>query len=52
MILQIHNELVFEVDEAEAAAAAERVKRLLEGVWELKAPLKVDVKLGKSWGDL
>lgn len=52
MILQIHDELVFEVDEAEAADAAERVKRLMEGVWELKAPLKVDVKLGKSWGDL
>ncbi|MCR4391455.1 MAG: DNA polymerase I [Candidatus Acetothermia bacterium] len=52
MILQIHDELVFEVDEAEAAGAAERVKRLMEGVWELKAPLKVDVKSGKSWGEL
>ncbi|RLE31459.1 DNA polymerase I [Candidatus Acetothermia bacterium] len=52
MILQIHDELIFEVDEPEAAAAAELVREAMEGVWELAVPLKVDVKLGTSWGDL
>jgi len=52
MILQIHDELIFEVDEGDAQAAAEVVRAAMEGVWELKVPLKVDIKLGRNWGEL
>jgi DNA polymerase-1 len=52
MILQIHDELIFEVDEGDAQAAAEVVRAAMEGVWKLKAPLKVDIKLGRNWGEL
>ncbi len=52
MILQIHDELIFEVDEGEVEIAQRVVRDAMEGVWELKAPLKVDIKLGKNWGEL
>jgi len=52
MILQIHDELIFEVDEGEVETAQRVVRDAMEGVWELKAPLKVDIKLGKNWGEL
>ena len=50
MILQVHDELIFEcpVDEADAVGAL--AKELMPGTLELKAPLKVDVKRGKDWG--
>lgn len=52
MILQIHDELIFEVDQGEAEGAARLIREAMEGVWELKVPLKVDIKLGTNWGDL
>ena len=52
MILQIHDELIFEVDEGEAEGAARLIREAMEGVWELKVPLKVDIKLGTNWGEL
>ncbi|MFH1609348.1 MAG: DNA polymerase I [Candidatus Bipolaricaulota bacterium] len=52
MILQIHDELVFEVDERDAERAARVVREIMEGVWNLAAPLKVDVKIGHNWGEI
>jgi DNA polymerase-1 len=52
MILQIHDELIFEVDEAEVEEAARIIRREMEGVWELAVPLKVDIKTGRNWGEL
>lgn len=52
MILQIHDELIFEVDQDTAEEAATLVREAMEGVWELRVPLKVDVKLGSNWGEL
>ncbi len=52
MLLQVHDELVFEVPEAELDAMKELVVEKMENVFELKVPLKVDVGVGTNWRDL
>ncbi len=49
MILQVHDELVFEVDEDAAEAVGARVRELMEGVLALRVPLVVDVGVGRNW---
>ncbi|HID65040.1 MAG TPA: DNA polymerase I [Anaerolineae bacterium] len=49
MILQVHDELVLEVPEDEVDTVAPLVKKIMEGAFQLDAPLKVDVKVGKNW---
>jgi DNA polymerase-1 len=51
MLLQVHDELVFEVPEGERAAAAALVKREMEGVTRLRVPLVVSIGAGKNWVD-
>ena len=51
MLLQVHDELVFECPPEEAAALAGLVKREMEGACALKAPMVVDVGTGKNWRD-
>ena len=50
MILQVHDELIFECPADETDAVAALARELMPGTLELKAPLKVDVKRGKDWG--
>lgn len=52
MILQVHDELVLEVKEDHAEGFAKRLKELMEGVYPLKVPLEVEVKVGKNWGEV
>ena len=52
MLLQVHDELVFEVPEKEAPAAARVIKKIMEGVASYPIPLAVDVKEGKNWADM
>ena len=49
MLLQVHDELVLEVPEAELDAVREIVREAMEGVWTLKVPLRVDVHDGAHW---
>ncbi|NWG87215.1 MAG: DNA polymerase I, partial [Hydrogenophilaceae bacterium] len=49
LIMQVHDELVLEVAEAELALVQERLPALMCGVAELKAPLKVEVGVGPNW---
>ncbi len=49
MLLQVHDELVFEVPEGEIEATREVVKELMEGAFRLDVPLEVEVGVGKSW---
>jgi DNA polymerase-1 len=49
MILQVHDELVLEVPETELDVVAPLVVGMMEGAYELDAPLKVDVKVGHNW---
>ena len=51
MILQVHDELVFEVPEAEVQRVGSRVRELMEGVLPLRVPLVVDVGSGRNWRD-
>lgn len=52
MILQVHDELIFEVEEEEIEIMKELVKRGMETVVELKVPLRVDMGVGVNWYDL
>lgn len=52
MILQIHDELLFEGPAAEAAELADLVRRDMETVLELAVPLKVTAAGGETWADL
>ncbi len=57
MILSIHDELIFEVDESLIEEKSKihfikDVKSIMENAFELEVPLKVEVKSGKSWGDM
>lgn len=51
MLLQIHDELVFEVPEAEVESLKALVRYEMEHAMELDVPLKVDVAVGKNWAD-
>jgi len=52
MILQVHDELIFEGPRKERDAVQELVLRIMPRSLELAVPLKVDVKVGKNWGEL
>jgi DNA polymerase-1 len=49
LILQVHDELVFEVPRAELARIREELPRLMSGVAKLSVPLVVDVGVGPNW---
>jgi DNA polymerase I len=51
MVLTVHDELVFEVPEAEADTALERIRKAMESVHPLEVPLVVDVGRGKNWSE-
>jgi len=49
MILQVHDELVFEVFKEELNWVKEMVKDKMENTVKLKVPIKVDMKVGENW---
>ncbi|MBS0208169.1 MAG: DNA polymerase I [Planctomycetes bacterium] len=51
MLLQIHDELIFEAPPEEIDRLAAMVREEMAGVRELAVPLKVDVKTGHNWAD-
>ncbi len=51
MLLQIHDELVFEVPPDEMEEMVRLVREEMSGVMQLSVPLKVDVKTGANWAD-
>jgi DNA polymerase-1 len=51
MLLQIHDELLFEVPEGAADDESEMIVAEMTGAMELRVPLKVDVAVGRSWMD-
>ncbi|GAC1301391.1 MAG: DNA polymerase I [Vulcanimicrobiaceae bacterium] len=52
MLLQIHDELIFEVAASSLAAVASLVKREMEGAVTLAVPLEVTLKSGRTWFDV
>jgi len=51
MILQVHDELLFEVDQEQVGKATELIREEMEGAWKLAVPLVVEIGTGHSWGD-
>ena len=49
MLLQVHDELVFEVPKSEIDATEELVKEIMEDVAHLEVPLVVDTGTGANW---
>ncbi len=49
MIMQVHDELVFEVAEQDCEALADAVRRLMTGIEGLSVPLSVDIGTGRNW---
>lgn len=52
MLLQVHDELLFEVPKAEMEASGQIVRERMESVVDFAVPLVVDLKSGKNWAAL
>jgi len=51
MIMQVHDELIFEVPEARVDEVCADIKRIMEGAADLAVPLVVDVGVGMNWDE-
>jgi DNA polymerase-1 len=51
MLLSVHDEIVFEVPPEELDIVKNLVKEVMEGIWDLKVPLKVNVVAGSNWAE-
>jgi len=52
MVLQIHDELIFEVKKEKVEAFAKEIKRVMETAYPLRVPLVAEVLIGKNWGEI
>jgi DNA polymerase-1 len=52
MILQVHDELLFELPQTEIEKLKELVFQIMPNAIKLSVPVKVDIKAGRSWGDM
>jgi DNA polymerase-1 len=52
MLLQIHDELIFEADAEAAERAAQLIKQTMESAFSLRVPLKVEAHIGANWGEI
>ncbi len=52
LLLQIHDELIFEVKDELSEVFARKAQDIMENIYKLNVPLKVSVEIGKNWGDL
>jgi len=52
MLLQIHDELIFEVPEAELEKTVRLARDVMEHTMQLDVPLLTDARIGNNWGEL
>jgi len=52
MLLQIHDELIFEVKEEKVEELSQRFVHIMANIYELNVPLECSVSVGDSWGEL
>ena len=52
MLLQVHDELLFEVPAGEVDQFAEKVPRIMTGAYELETGIEVETKVGPNWADM
>ena len=51
MLLSVHDEIVFEAPPDEIDLVQKLVKNIMEGIWDLKVPLKVNIASGINWAE-
>jgi DNA polymerase-1 len=51
MLMQVHDELVFELPEQELSLLEPLVRTMMEGAADLAVPLTVDISSGRSWAE-
>jgi len=51
MVLSVHDEIVLEVPENEIEIVQKRLRKIMENIWALKVPLKVNMDVGKNWAE-
>ena len=49
MIIQVHDELIFDVKKEELDKIIKIVKESMENIYKLEVPLKVDINYGHNW---
>lgn len=52
MVLQVHDELIFEVQETRREEFVLAIRQVMESAYPLRVPLTVDVASGKNWGEI
>ena len=52
MLLQVHDELIFEIKENKAQDMGEKIKNIMENIIKLEVPVIVDLAIGDNWGEL
>ena len=52
MLLQIHDELIFEVKEDKLDIINDKITYIMENIYDLEVPLKVSVSIGNNWAEL
>jgi DNA polymerase-1 len=52
MLLQIHDELIFEAKADQAEFLGKRFQEIMEDILELRIPLKASLNIGKNWQEL
>ncbi|MFH1822623.1 MAG: DNA polymerase I [Patescibacteria group bacterium] len=52
MLLQVHDELLFEIKEDKIKDVTKKIKKIMEGVIKLKVPVVVDASVGDNWGEM
>jgi DNA polymerase-1 len=52
MLLQVHDELVFEIKEDKLGYYIPKIKEIMEGVYKLKVPIVAEAKVGDNWNEM
>jgi DNA polymerase-1 len=51
MILQIHDELLFEIEQERTGEAAAVIREVMENIWPVDVPIRVDIGTGANWAE-
>ena len=51
MIMQVHDELVFEVAKDQVQASSDKIRQLMELTVKLSVPLEVSIGVGENWDE-
>lgn len=52
MLLQVHDELIFEVKEEYIKEISQKIKNIMESVVDFQVPIVADIKIGDNWGEM